>query len=236
VWAKQLAFAQPMSALRRDLLVHEIEDLSVQLRRVEQALARFSKNNAAVEQLRSIPGVGLRTAEAMVAFLDDPHRFERAKQVGAYFGLVPSQDQSASANRLGHITRDGSPAVRQFLVEAAWQAIRRSPTVKAYFERIHRSERDRRKIALVATAHYLARIMWAMLRDGSLWKETVVAAPPATPQHAAPSHPPAGRSAASLAWDPEAGSQARRVVPAAPPPVQTRRSRRPRPHTSKPVS
>jgi transposase len=236
VWVKQVAFAQPMSALRRDLLVHEIEDLSEQLRRVEQALGQFSKSNPAIEQLRSIPGVGLRTAEAMVAFLDDPGRFERAKQVGAYFGLVPSQDQSASANRLGHITRDGSPAVRQFLVEAAWQAIRRSPTVKAYFERIHRNDADRRKIALVATAHYLARIMWAMLRDGSLWNEALVAATSANAQQEASPRPLTVRPAANLAWDPEAGSQARRVVPAAPPPGQTRRSRRPRPHTNNPVS
>ena len=68
-----------------------------------------------VWQLQSIPGVGPRTAEAMVAFLDDPHRFERAKQVGAYFGLVPCQDQSSDRNHLGHITRDGSPTLRQLL-------------------------------------------------------------------------------------------------------------------------
>jgi len=177
-WLKGLLFAQPLSALKRDLLVAEVQDLSAQLRRVEQELARFARGHAPVEQLQSIPGVGLRTAEAMVAFLDDPRRFRRAKAVGAYFGLVPCQDQSASANRLGHITRDGSPAVRQLLTEAAWQAIRCSPTVQAYFERIHRNDPDRRKIALVATAHYLARTMWAMRRDGTLWKERVVTPAP----------------------------------------------------------
>jgi transposase len=171
-WLKGLAFAQPQHALQRDLLVSELETLAAQVRRVEQELTRFSRENPRVAQLRSLPGVGLRTAEAMVAFLDDPHRFRRSKEIGAYFGLVPCQDQSAHRNRLGHITQNGSATVRQLLVEATWQAIRRSPRVRAYFERVQRNDRERRKIALVATAHYLARVMWAMLRNGTLWNET----------------------------------------------------------------
>lgn len=172
-WLKTLSFAQTPHALKRDLLVDELETLSRQVRRVEQELTRFSKDHALVWQLQSIPGVGPRTAEAMVAFLDDPQRFGRAKQVGAYFGLVPCQDQSSDRNRLGHITRDGSATARQLLVEATWQAVRRSPRVRAYFERVQRNDRERKKIALVATAHYLARVMWAMLRDGTLWNERV---------------------------------------------------------------
>ena len=175
-WLKQLEFSQSMHALKRDLLVEEIETLSVQLRRVEKELARFSKDNVSVWQLQSIPGVGPRTAEAIVAFLDDPHRFSHSKRVGAYFGLVPSQDQSGERNRMGHITREGPAVVRQFLAEATWQAVRRSPTVRAYFERIARGETDRRKTAIVATAHYLVRVMWAMLKNGTLWQEKAQAA------------------------------------------------------------
>jgi len=88
-WLKELTIDSPMRALKRDLLVDEIERLSGQIDRVERELERFSKTNPAVQQLQTIPGVGLRTAEAIVAFLDDPHRFTRGKQVGAYFGLVP---------------------------------------------------------------------------------------------------------------------------------------------------
>jgi transposase len=175
-WLKSLAFAQPLHALQRDLLVEEITNLSQQVARVERELARFSRNSAAVWQLRSIPGVGARTAEALVAFLDQPQRFARSKQIGAYFGLVPSQDQSGDKNRLGHITGQGAAVVRQLLTEAAWQAVRRSPTVRAYFERITRGDKDRRKIALTATAHYLARVVWAMLKHGTLWKEQTQAA------------------------------------------------------------
>jgi transposase len=85
---------------------------------------------------------------------------------------VPCQDQSGNRNRLGHITREGAPVVRQLLAEAAWQALRRSPTVRAYFERVRRDDAQRTKIALVATAHYLVRVMWAMLRRGTVWQET----------------------------------------------------------------
>jgi transposase len=115
--------------------------------------------------------VGIRTAEAVAAFVDDPHRFRHAKVFGAYSGLVPSQDQSGDGNRLGHITREGAPVVRQLVAEAAWQALSRSPTVRAYFQRARRGDPLRKKIALVATAHYLVRVMWALLRRGTVWEE-----------------------------------------------------------------
>lgn len=172
-WLKDLDVGNDLRALQRDLLVDEIQMLSKQLDRVEKQLERFSNGNAAVLQLLSIPGVGPRTAEALVAFLDEPQRFRHSKQIGAYFGLVPRQDQSGGKNRLGHITKDGAPIVRQLLTEAAWQGVCRSPTIKAYFERLQRNDPERRKIALVGTAHYLARVMWSMLRHGTMWKENL---------------------------------------------------------------
>ena len=122
--------------------------------------------------MRTIPGVGARTAEAVVAFIDDPHRFRNAKAVGRYFGLVPCQDQSGDEEPArAHHPRGRAPVVRQLLAEAAWQAIRRSPRVRAFFERVQRDDPQRQKIALVATAHYLVRVMWAMLRHGTTWQE-----------------------------------------------------------------
>lgn len=170
-WLRHLALPTPSQQLRRDLLVEEIETLTRQLRRIEQELNRRAQHTPAVLQLRSIPGVGIRTAEAVAAFVDDPYRFRNAKAVGQYFGLVPRQDQSGDKNRLGHITREGAPVVRRLVAEAAWQAQRRSPTVRAYFERAQRDDPQRKKIALVATAHYLVRVMYALLKHGTLWKE-----------------------------------------------------------------
>ena len=170
-WLRQLELPTASQQLRRDLLLEEIEGLIRQVRRVEQQLNRQAQQTPAVARLRTIPGVGLRTAEAVAAFLDDPHRFLDAKAVGSYFGLVPCQDQSGDKNRLGHITREGAPVVRQLVAEAAWQALRRSPTVRVYFERAQREDPQRKKIALVATAHYLVRVMWAMLKRGTDWQE-----------------------------------------------------------------
>jgi transposase len=175
-WLRQLELPTASQQLRRDLLLEEIETLVRQVQRIEQQLNRQARRTSAVAQLRSIPGVGARTAEAVAAFVDDPQRFPNAKAVGRYFGLVPSQDQSGDRNRLGHITREGAPVVRQLLAEAAWQAQRRSPTVRAYFERAQRDDPQRKKIALVATAHYLVRVMWAMLRRGTVWQEQLTQA------------------------------------------------------------
>ena len=137
----------------------------------EQQLNRQAAQTDAVARLRSIPGVGIRTAEAVAAFIDDPQRFRDAKAVGSYFGLVPCQDQSGDRNRLGHITREGPAVVRQLVAEATWQAARRSATVRAYFERTRRGDPQRKKIAVVATAHYLVRVMWALLKRGTVWQE-----------------------------------------------------------------
>jgi transposase len=170
-WLRTLQFSQLSHAIKRDLMLDELTTLTAQVARLEKHLDQIAENNLSVLQLRSIPGIGPRTAEAMVAFIDDPHRFPRSKSVGAYFGIVPCQDQSGDTNRLGHITREGSATVRHLLTEAVWRGIKKSPTIARYFARIHRDDPDRKKIAIVATAHYLARVMWAMLKNGTLWRE-----------------------------------------------------------------
>src|SRR6516164_1450031 len=112
-WLRQLGLPTASQQLRRDLLLEEVDALNRQVRRIEHELNRRAKQAPAAARLRSIPGVGIRTAEAVAAFVDDPDRFRSAKAVGRYFGLVPCQDQSGDRNRLGHITREGAPVVRQ---------------------------------------------------------------------------------------------------------------------------
>ena len=121
-----------------------------------------------VQLLRTIPGVGPRTAEAVVAYIDDPRRFTRSKQVGSYFGLVPCQDQTFPKNRLGQITREGPATARKLLIEAAWQGIRRSARTQARYAQVLGDDPQRKKIALVATAHWLVRVMHTMPRTGEL--------------------------------------------------------------------
>lgn len=155
-----------MLAVELDLL----ETLESQEAVVEAALGRVSAADPRVRQIEMIPGMGPRTAEMLVALLDDPHRFRSAKEVSAYLGLVPRQYQSGATDRRGRITRRGSALARRLLVQAAWVALRWNETLRRVFERITRGHRGRRKVAIVAVARRLAVIAWAMLRDGTRWR------------------------------------------------------------------
>jgi len=172
-WLKKLELEEG-DALRRDLLIDQLDESDRKIKRVEKYLNGIAAKHPGVTLLRTIPGVGPRTAEALVAYIDDVRRFGNLKCVGAYFGLVPCQDASGEKNRLGHITRDGPGTVRKLLCEAAWTAVRHSPTVKGFFERIMQDDPDRKKIAIVATTHYLARVAAAILKTGECWRESCV--------------------------------------------------------------
>jgi transposase len=170
-WLAGVELPNNAAALQRDLLLEELAAFDARIQRVEKELNALGKRTPGVILLRSIPGVGPRTAEAVVAYIDNPNRFSRNKSIGTYFGLVPCQDQSAGPDRFGHITREGPATVRKLLTEAAWQGIRRSDRIRGYFEQVQRDDPRRKKIALVATAHYLARVMLAMLTTNEPWRE-----------------------------------------------------------------
>ena len=173
-WFAEQEFPTAVARLRRDQFLDDLEHVSRKIKRIEDALDEIARSHPGVALLRTIPGVGPRTAEAFVAYVDDPQRF-RGRSIGAYLGIVPSQDASAGVNRLGRITREGPSTVRQMLAEATWQSIRRSRVVRERFERIRRDRPDRTKTALIATAHYLARVMMNMLTTGQPWREVATA-------------------------------------------------------------
>lgn len=156
-------------AVQRELLLEVLRSTTEHIRKVGQILGRMGRLQPAVGLLMTIPGVGIRTAEAVVAYVDDAERFRRNKSVGCYFGLVPCEDTSVKT-RLGHITKEGPATVRKLLVEAAWQGIRRDATLRSYYERMRREDPKRGKIAVVATAHHLLRVMHAMLKTGEVWR------------------------------------------------------------------
>jgi transposase len=169
-WLAELEWPTRIAGRLCDAAFDELEHLEARLRPLDRELDSIARRHPQVRLLQTIPGVGPRTAEALVAWIDDVHRFRSSRQVGCYFGLVPCQDQSHPRNRLGHITGDGPAVVRQLLCEAAWQAKRRSPFLRAYFERIQQGDADRTKIAIVALSRYLACVAAAMLRNGEVWR------------------------------------------------------------------
>ena len=179
LWAKkgidallELKLPSQTDVLRRDLLVEELRGLEGQVKRVEKELDLRCEKHAGGALLMTIPGVGARTAEAALAYIDDPSRFGRNKQIGSYAGLVPLQDDSGGSQRLGHITKEGPGTLRWLLVEAAWKSIRGSVSMREYYQRVRQGRKDRTKIAIVATAHRLLRVMLSMLKNGEEWRET----------------------------------------------------------------
>jgi transposase len=133
----------------------------------EAALDRPAAADPATRRLKTIPGVGPRTAEAVTAHLGDPRRFARAKQVGAFGGLVPRQYQSGARDRKGRITRRGPAVLRKLLVECAWAMLRYNPWARATDARLTRGGVTRKKPAIVALARKLLARCRAMVRDGT---------------------------------------------------------------------
>ena len=152
-----------------DIELTILDSLTEQLNGVVKKLEAIGKNDERVRRIQTIPGVGPRTAEILVACLDDPHRFENGRQVSAYFGLVPRQYQSGETDRNGRITKRGNPLARTILVECAWASLRYNPWAKGVYERICGKQKTRKKKAAIALARKLAVIAWAMLRDEKDW-------------------------------------------------------------------
>jgi len=176
-WLREQPLPTEMDTLRRDMLMEELEAHDAQIKRVNKALAAIAQRHPGVQLLRTIPGVGERTAEAFVAYVDDPHRFGRTRLIGVYLGLTPSQDASGSQNHLGHITREGPATLRQYLTEATWRGVQWDASIKAHFEQVQRNDPARRKIAVVATSRWLATVMLAMLKSGESWRGGTTPAP-----------------------------------------------------------
>src|SRR5688500_9435957 len=175
LWSKkQIAWLEslelhPVAKLRLELAVEEFKALQTKVKRIERELQKYADARPAVALLMTIPGVGIRTAETFIAWVDDVARFRNNRRLGSYFGLVPCQDASADRNRLGHITRDGPPVMRKLICEATWTAVKKCPAFRSFFERVQGGKPERKKIAVVAAAHRMIRVMGAMMRTGTAY-------------------------------------------------------------------
>jgi len=155
-------------------MLEELWILEDQLTRMTAYLDGYLAKHPAAKLLLSIPGIGPRTTEAVLAYTDDIRRFDRSKQYCAYFGLTPRLDESGLSRRLGHISKQGPSVVRWLLVEAAWRVVKKSPAFGAFYERVMCGQDGRKKIAIVAVARKLLSVMRAMQLGGELFNEKLV--------------------------------------------------------------
>lgn len=117
------------------------------------------------DRLQTVPGVGPIVALTVIAAFSDVQRFPSAKHAASYAGLVASTYDSGERVQHGRITRRGSSELRAMLCEAAHHAWRPNSPFYPYFSSL--CVRRGYKMAVVAVAHRLCRILYAMMRDQS---------------------------------------------------------------------
>jgi transposase len=100
-------------------LIESIEALDVQISRSFKLLEKRAEADPICTRLMTVPGVGPLTALTFKASIEDPGRFSRGSDAGAYAGLVPRRSQSGERDYKGHISRAGDRMLRSALYEAA---------------------------------------------------------------------------------------------------------------------
>jgi transposase len=138
---------------------------------IDRDMKRLARASAACRRLMTIPGVGQLTALAFVAAIDEPERFRRSRDVGAYLGLVPRRYQSGAVDYTGSISKCGDRRVRTLLYEAANVLLTRYRGKLALKDwALDIGRRSTMRKARIALARRLAIIMHAMLRHGTEFK------------------------------------------------------------------
>lgn len=115
-----------------------------------------------VERLRTVPGVGPIVALTALAYFARPERFKNAKHAASYTGLVPQTYNSADRECYGHITKQGPCELRNMLCEAAQHAAKKNHPLHELYRKVRNKKGH--KVAVIAVAHRLARILWSMMR------------------------------------------------------------------------
>jgi transposase len=143
----------------------EIRDIEARIKQVERQLEATTEHLPAVGYLLTIPGIGLLTATALVAFIGDIRRFPSARHFASYLGLTPREYSSGLKRNLGRISKRGDGYLRTLLIHGA-----RSVLVHARKQQPDRLREWANTLAkthvhnkaAVAVANKLARIVWAV--------------------------------------------------------------------------
>jgi transposase len=179
----------PYAALRRKQLLAALDQLEAEIQQLNRQVEAEVKLRPTAVKLMSHPGVGPVTALAMVLTLGPAKRFAHARQVGSYFGLIPSEHSSGGRQKLGAISKQGSALLRFLLVEAGQSAVRKDVELGRFYRRL--AAKKNRGLAKVAVARKLATRLYLMLREDWTYAQLCRAVMQASPSHsvAAPPKP-----------------------------------------------
>ena len=147
-------------------LYDEFNQISERINTLENHLKRYIKQNNNCRIVKSVPGIGIINASALVASIDQGQAFKNPRELGVWLGLPPKQYASGNTFKSTGITKRGDKYLRTQLIHAAraakkWAKHRDdqfSLWVKQLEARIGKHK------ATVAVAHKLARIIWVLLK------------------------------------------------------------------------
>jgi transposase len=153
-------------------LLRQVRHLQQEIRQLDEAvenLSRMPHRQPIVDVLDQETGIGRLTATAYAVEVGDFGRFRRGRQIGAYWGITPSSDESGEVqDRKGHITRQGSPRIRKLLCQATWYRVQKDPQEREVYQRLVSRNPKKKKIALVACMRRLAVRLWHVGRLAQL--------------------------------------------------------------------
>ncbi len=159
---------------RQDLarLGARIGECDAEIAALDRQLMAQHKENAMSQLLEGIPGIGPITA-LNLALRTDARQFKSARHFAAWLGLTPKDHSSGGKQRLGAITRAGDERLRQLLVVGATAVVAASRPGKAGASAwvLKLLERRPRKLVAVALANKMARIAWAMMTSGEIYRK-----------------------------------------------------------------
>jgi transposase len=153
-------------------LIDTIGRLTAEIRKFDRELEQLAAQKyPETKTLRQVQGVGSLTSLAFVLTIDDPSRFESSREVGAYLGLRPRQDQSGDINRQLGITKAGDTYMRRILVGSAQYILgpfgRDCDLRRWGLELAKRGAKNAKRRAVVAVARKLAVLLHRLLVTGA---------------------------------------------------------------------
>ncbi len=160
------------------LLGRQIEYLDARIKELDAKLTAAHKANAVSLRLATIPGVGPVTALTLAVEID-PAAFESGRHLAAWAGLTPKDRSTGGKQRMGGISRAGNERLRVLLVSGATSVIHAamrpgSRQMTGWLRSL--LQRKPRKLAAVALANKMARMAWAMMRSGEVYRRPPAAA------------------------------------------------------------
>jgi transposase len=143
----------------------EIRDIEARIKLVEGKLKVLADQLPPVAYLLTIPGIGLLTATALVAFIGDVRRFPSGRHLASYLGLTPREYSSGLKRYLGRISKRGDGYLRTLLIHGARSVLlharkRQPDRLRQWAHKLERTHVHNK--AAVAVANKLARIAWAV--------------------------------------------------------------------------